>query len=90
MRNKIKKHDGSKLLSIEENGESGECYKPLTDEVLRARKLNIFKHHQPAEQCFGSLAMDEAAERLHSLHFGLHHKFDYYEASNVEDGAILT
>ncbi|CAL1405310.1 unnamed protein product [Linum trigynum] len=77
------------LAPIFEGEEFGECYKPFRDNVISTRKIGSFNHtHQPSNGSVLSQAPDDASERLHGLHLGLHHKYDFYVESSVNGGDL--
>ncbi|CAL1356243.1 unnamed protein product [Linum trigynum] len=83
-----KEKNVSKLSPILEYEESGECF-PFTDEDTCPKEFSFFDHeHCFSNMTFESQAPDEASERLHGLHLGLHHKYNLYEESSVENGAL--
>ncbi|CAL1361001.1 unnamed protein product [Linum trigynum] len=77
------------LSPILENEEFGKCYKPFTDNNISIKEPH--PHHlanQFSNGSFLSHAPDEASERLHGLHLGLHHKYDFYKGSSVKNEGL--
>ncbi|CAL1400920.1 unnamed protein product [Linum trigynum] len=78
------------LALILEDEEFGECYKSFTDDDTSTREFVSFNPtHQPSDESFLFQAADEESERLHGLHLGLHHKYDLYEGSLVNEGDLV-
>ncbi|CAL1401831.1 unnamed protein product [Linum trigynum] len=77
------------LPPILENEEFGVCYKPFTDDNISTKELNPHQLEiQFSNGSFLSSAPDAASERLHGLHLGLHHKYEFYEGSSVKNGDL--
>ncbi|CAL1413682.1 unnamed protein product [Linum trigynum] len=70
------------LAPILANEEFRKYYNSFTDNDISSKKLNSngpFLSHVP----------DAASERIHGLHLGLHHKYDFYEGSSVKNGDLF-